>query len=89
MRYRNKEVSESVRRLEERVNDQAAQLERMNRSDSYDYHHGIENVQQQTLEVSDEDIERELQEIRELERRKRALEDRVTGMERDLGGLLR
>lgn len=39
-------------------------------------------------DVTDEDIERELAEIRELERKKRALEERVTGMERDLGGLL-
>ena len=39
-------------------------------------------------EVTDEDIERELAEIRDLERRKRGLQDRVTGMERDLGGLV-
>lgn len=38
-------------------------------------------------DVTDEDLERELEEIRELERRKRTLEARVTGMERDLGGL--
>jgi hypothetical protein len=38
--------------------------------------------------VTDEDIERELAEIRELERRKRTLEARVTGMDRDLGGLM-
>lgn len=39
-------------------------------------------------EVTDADIEREMEEIRELERRKRALEARVSGMERDLGGLI-
>ena len=36
-----------------------------------------------------EDLEREEEEIKELENRKRMLEDRVSGMERDLGGLLR
>lgn len=46
-------------------------------------------MQQETVTVTDEDIERELEEIRELERKKLALEDRVTGMERDLGGLMR
>lgn len=42
----------------------------------------------ETPTVTDEDIERELAEIKELEKKKRALEERVTGMERDLGGLM-
>lgn len=42
----------------------------------------------EALLVTDEDIERELAEIHDLERRKRALEERVIGMERDLGGLM-
>ena len=40
-------------------------------------------------QITLEDLEREEEEIKELESRKRMLEDRVTGMERDLGGLLR
>ena len=36
-----------------------------------------------------EDMENEEQEIRELERKKRGLEERVEGMGRDLGGLMR
>ena len=39
--------------------------------------------------VTEEDLMREDEEIRELEKKKRTLEDRVSGMERDLGGLLR
>lgn len=39
--------------------------------------------------VTDEDLAREEEEIRELERKKKELEERVSGMERDLGGLLR
>ncbi len=35
------------------------------------------------------DFQLEQEEIQELEKKKRALEDRVAGMERDLGGLLR
>lgn len=45
-------------------------------------------VKRDAPEITDEDIERELEEVRDLERRKRVLEDRVTGMERDLGGLM-
>jgi hypothetical protein len=39
-------------------------------------------------DVTDADLDRELEEIRELESKKRSLEDRVNGMERDLGGLM-
>lgn len=34
-------------------------------------------------------MRQEEKEIKELEKKKRGLEDRVSGMERDLGGLLR
>lgn len=43
----------------------------------------------QDVQITAEDFKKEEEEIRELERKKRALEDRVSGMERDLGGLLR
>jgi len=36
-----------------------------------------------------EDILREEASIKELERRKRTLEERVSGMEKDIGGILR
>jgi bisphosphoglycerate-independent phosphoglycerate mutase (AlkP superfamily) len=39
--------------------------------------------------MTQEDMMREEEEIRELESKKRSLEARVTGMERDLGGLMR
>lgn len=41
------------------------------------------------VHMTKEDLEKEEEVIRELERKKRALEERVTGMERDLGGLNR
>lgn len=49
----------------------------------------LDTPQQEVVNVTDEDIARELEEIRKLERKKRALEERVSGMERDLGGLMR
>ncbi|KAF4554622.1 Hypothetical protein D9617_4g003770 [Elsinoe fawcettii] len=39
--------------------------------------------------MTKEDLEREEREIRELERKKKGLESRVTEMEKDLGGLMR
>lgn len=41
------------------------------------------------IHVTEEDLRREDDEIRELEKKKRQLEDWVKGMERDLGGLSR
>lgn len=43
----------------------------------------------ESMNVTDDDIERELEEIKELEEKKRTLEERVSGMEKDLGGLMR
>ncbi|KAI9827081.1 MAG: hypothetical protein M1826_006445 [Phylliscum demangeonii] len=40
-------------------------------------------------EITEQDLKREEEEVRELEKRKRALEERVSRMEQDLGGLLR
>lgn len=55
--------------------------------DDYDELDNAGSPSARVLDVTDADIERELKEIRELERRKRNLEDRVNGMERDLGSL--
>lgn len=72
--------------------EQAAELEKMNYSESYGndyYEHDMAPAQEPVLNVTDEDIQRELDEIKQLDAKKRRLESRVTGMERDLGGLLR
>ncbi|KAF9888448.1 hypothetical protein FE257_008726 [Aspergillus nanangensis] len=90
LRYRHQVISNSLLELEDRVANNTAELERMSRSygDDYDeFHTGVES-HAEVSEVTDADIEREMEEVRELERRKRALEARVSGMERDLGGLI-
>jgi chromosome segregation ATPase len=87
LRYRHELISGSIAQLEDRVARNTAELEQM--SQSYGEEYGdYDNPTTATLEVTDADIEREMEEIRELERRKRALEARVSGMERDLGGLI-
>lgn len=83
-------IGESIARLEDRVAANTAELEQMRHSygDDEDVYAPAPVSQPNTPDITDEDIERELAEIRELERRKRMLEARVTGMDRDLGGLM-
>ncbi|KAJ5632950.1 hypothetical protein N7490_009289 [Penicillium lividum] len=89
LRYRHEMIAESVARLENRVAKNTAELEQIRASyDDEDDFVPAAVVQPDVPGVTDEEIEQELAEIRDLERRKRVLEDRVTGMERDLGGLM-
>ena len=80
-------------RLEAQVADQSAQLEGMNfKYDAPHYAGTSSSSRRQTptpADISEQDLEREMEEIRELEARKKRLEDRVNGMDEDLGGLLR
>ncbi|KAL4894232.1 DASH complex subunit Spc34 [Aspergillus ambiguus] len=89
LRYRHQMISESLLELEERVANNTAELERMSRSygDNYDEFDVPISAPQEPVEVTDADIGQELEEIRALERKKRSLENRVSGMDRDLGGL--
>ncbi|MCJ1289117.1 hypothetical protein MMC34_000649 [Xylographa carneopallida] len=95
LRMRHKQLTSSIERYEARLAKQASQLERMNRSKSFDDNETqIKKrnelpYEQQALEITAEDIEREEAEMKELEKKKRGLEDRVSGYERDIGGLLR
>lgn len=91
LRYRHQMISESLLELEERVAKNTAELERMSHSygdDDYDEVDMTNSVPSELGEVTDADIERELEEIRALEMKKRTLENRVSGMDRDLGELM-
>ena len=68
----------------------------MNRPTSRGAHEDEDDLLEDDADVEEpanhftrEDLEIEEAEIRELERKKRDLSNRVTGMERDLGGLMR
>ena len=100
LRSRFNQLTASVTKFEARVIKQSAQLAKRNRQGDTNDDRNDTSVKDSTdLESNEErgndvlitpdDLEKEEQEIRELERKKRALEDRVSGMERDLGGLLR
>ena len=96
LRNRYRHTAESIAIYEERVSKQQSKLERMKRSSDLGYQSQGEDGDceegiQQVFEsgMTEEDLMLEEQEIKELELKKRALEERVTGIEKDLGGLLR
>ena len=95
LRSRYELVNASINRYEARVSKQNVQLARLKKNDDDDNDEPEDTdegpAEQAPLEshVTQEDIQHELDEIEELEKKKRMLEERVSGMERDLGGLLR
>jgi DASH complex subunit Spc34 len=96
LRNRYRQIGESVALHGEKVSKQQSKLERMNKSSDFsqsqdeeeDYGKGGAHQAAEPT-VTEEDLRLEEQEIKELELKKRTLEERVTGMEKDLGGLLR
>jgi chromosome segregation ATPase len=97
LRNRYKQVAESVALYEARVASQTAQLDRMNKKLDNGQDDGVEDEQaiasaepqHEVAPITDGDLRAEEQAIRELEQKRRALEERVASMEKDLGGLLR
>lgn len=93
LRRRHQQLAANIAHYETVVGQQSVELARMNQP-TYDDAVDIGDILDDEPTVSappmtKEDLEREEAEIQELERKKKTLEDRVTGMERDLGGLLR
>ncbi|KIW61647.1 hypothetical protein PV05_01746 [Exophiala xenobiotica] len=92
LRNRYQEVAASLSSLEEKVSKQQSQLDRRNKSFEFDdeAENDLRNTDgDNTVMLTEQDFQNEENEIRELEAKKKALEERVSGMERDLGGLLR
>lgn len=103
LRNRNAKVQIETERYEQLVAEQAAQLRSMNKQATFNVDDdeiddlasreavaaAPEPLQVESIPLTDEDLRREEESIAELERKKRTLEERVNGMEKDLGGLLR
>jgi len=88
MRQRHAQVTASVDYYEERLAEQNIQLGRLNRNRDYvDDEEDVEEESQVAPPLSEEDLRREEEEMRQLERKKKELEDRVTSMSRDISGL--
>ena len=98
LRTRHEHLTASIEHYEARLAKQASQLGRLNQSHSYDdneadheneeYRHGNPEALEQ-VHVTAEDVQREEEEMKELEKKRVLLAARVSGMEKDLGGLLR
>ena len=93
IRRRHEQFSSSIADYQERVSTQQTKLDRYHSGSGYgiadadDGQNGINGADAAQV-YTEQDMELEEAEIRELEAKKKALEARVAGMEKDLGGLL-
>lgn len=93
IRTRHEHISSSIADYQERVLTQQSKLDRYHGGsgfgvdDAEDGMNGGSGVDTAPV-YTEQDLEMEQAEIGELEARKKALEARVAGMEKDLGGLL-
>ena len=93
LRSRHRQLTANIKHYEARVNQQSEDLARINRAAASDdediipYEDDNDNTVT-SAPISKEDLEREEAEIKELEKKKQALTERVNGMEKDLGGLM-
>lgn len=99
LRRRHQQLAANISHYETRVAEQTRELQALNRPTSRSGFSDTEaddedqattgDAAEASIPLTKEDLEREEQEVRELEAKKKGLEDRVEGMGRDLGGLLR
>lgn len=93
LRRRHQQLEANIAHYEARVAEQTRELQEMSRpKKGANYGNDDEEDQaeaEKEIPLTTEDLEKEEEEVRELERKKKALEQRVEGMERDLGGLTR
>jgi hypothetical protein len=87
MRQRHAQVVASVDFYEERLAEQTTQLGKLNRNRDYMDDEDPEPEAQEAPPMTAEDLRREEEELRLLEKKKRDLEARVHSMSRDISGL--
>lgn len=91
LRQRHVEISASIKRYEDQVSQQQASLSRYNDGEE-NHPEDVENTMGMAdvqKAITEYDLKAEEDAVKELEVKKKALEARVAGMEKDLGGLLR
>lgn len=100
LRRRHQQLTANIAHYEARVAEQTKELQAMNRPSSrsghvadddgdYDAPGNTDDAKEQGIVLTKEDLEKEEQECAELEKKKKGLEERVEGMDKDLGGLMR
>ena len=89
MRQRHARLEASLEYYENRLAEQTVQLGRLNRSrgEYVDEDDEVDEEPQEEMVLTAEDLRREEEEVRQLESKKRGLEDRVHSMGRDISGL--
>ncbi|KAF1931501.1 DASH complex, subunit Spc34 [Didymella exigua CBS 183.55] len=89
MRQRHARLESSLEYYESRLAEQTAQLDRLNRSrgEYVEENDDVEEEPQEEVVLTAEDLRREEEQVRQLESKKRGLEDRVHSMGRDISGL--
>lgn len=100
LRNRNAQALASMEEYEDLVAEQTAQLGKMNRSSGLTFDDedvdeitmrdvSSNDAQSSDIPITEEELRRDEETCAELEQKKRTLEDRVSGMDKDLGGLMR
>ena len=89
MRQRHAQVTASIDYYEERLAEQQTRLGKLNRSREDYMDEDVEEVEEAeaAAPMTEDDIRREEEETRQLERKKKELENRVQSMSRDISGL--
>jgi vacuolar-type H+-ATPase subunit I/STV1 len=91
---RHRRLETSLQHYETQIAEQAAQLSKLNKSRDYgsDYQSDgdVDAPEPPAFEeFTQADMRQEEEEIQELERKKRSLEERVSNMEKDISGVTR
>lgn len=90
LRLRHEQISRSIASYENQISNQQVSMGRFStRDDEGDRDNQHDAPEQVPMAFSEQDLAAEEDAIQELESKKKALEARVAGMERDLGGLMR
>lgn len=92
IRQRHSRLESSIDYYENRIAKQTVQLGRLNRSREYASEPEEAEAEPDVTvfqPMTQEDLLKEEEEVRQLERKKRVLEDRVNSMGRDISGVLR
>ena len=89
MRQRHAQVTASIDYYEGRLAEQTTQLGRLNRTRDLvdDEPEDVEEDARVAAPLTEDDLRMEEEEMRQLERKKKELEDRVHSMSRDISGL--
>ncbi|KAF2012389.1 DASH complex, subunit Spc34 [Aaosphaeria arxii CBS 175.79] len=94
LRQRHNRLQDSIEHYEYRISEQVAQLDKVYSDRARDYDNELDDTNVDSdppafVPMTEEDLKKEEEEVRFLERKRKGLEDRVHNMNRDISGVLR